>query len=160
MNKEKQVELIQKGTELFNRIFMKYDVLEKKPISIGKSINLNSSHIHMIEAIEKGLGQTVTELSSYFMITKGAVSQVISSLKKDGYIRVSKKQDNKKKVILELTKKGLKAFEYHEKLNQSILSELIEYQKKYTEAELQIFLNILNDVDSFFGSVIAKESEN
>ena len=104
MNKEKQVELIQKGTELFNRIFMKYDVLEKKPISIGKSINLNSSHIHMIEAIEKGLGQTVTELSSYFMITKGAVSQVISSLKKDGYIRVSKKQDNKKKVILELTK--------------------------------------------------------
>ena len=160
MDQKKQLELIQRGTELFNRIFMKYDILEKKPISIGKGINLSASNIHMIEAIGKGYGQTVTALSNYFMITKGAVSQVISHLKKEGYIRRSNKQDNDKRVILELTKKGLSAFECHEKYNQSILGELVRVKEKYSEAELQTFLNILNDVDSFFGRFITNEAEN
>jgi DNA-binding MarR family transcriptional regulator len=160
MKNKKQLELILNGTALFARIFMKYDVLEKKPINVGNGIEMSASHIHMIEAIGKGYGQTVTELSNHFMITKGAVSQVLSSLKNDRYIRKSKKQDNEKKVILELTKKGLNAFECHEKYNQLVLSEFVEFQKKYTESELQTFLNILNDVDSFFGRVIAKESEN
>jgi len=155
MKAKKQEELIVKGIKLFTSIFMKYDIMEKKPIDIGNGVKLHSSLIHTIEAIGKGYGKTVTELSIHFMITKGAVSQVIAILEKDGYILKTK--GNNKKIILELSEKGRSVFECHEKYNESAMKELISMKDKYTEMELQSFLNILNDIDLFFGKFITVE---
>lgn len=157
MTDKKQNELIQNGMELFTKIFMKYDILEKKPIDIGKGIQLHPSHIHTIEAIGKNHGTSVTTLSNHFMITKGAVSQVVSSLEKNGYIKKTKAKDNGKNIILQLTKKGINAFDSHEQYNQTVLKDLFELQNKYSETEMELFLKILTDFDSFFGNFISVE---
>ena len=121
---DKTKDFMQEGLALFTRILMKYDVIEKEPLDMGNGERLPASHIHMIEAIGKEYGKTVTTLSEYFMITKGAVSQMISKLHKDGYVSKIKKKGNDKEIILELTKKGWKAFELHEKLNESAMGNL------------------------------------
>ncbi len=152
--KDNEPDFIQAGFALFTRILMKYDALEKEPIEIegGK---LYASHIHMIEAIGKDYGKTITALSAYFMITKGAVSQVVTRLYKDGYLLKTKKKGNDKEIILELTKKGWKAFETHEKINAIVRSSLKQLRHKYSADEAAAFVNILNDIDLWFGQLSA-----
>ena len=148
-HKEKYVN---KGFEVFTRMFMKYDILGKRSLEIGKGVKMNASHVHTIEAIGKGYANTVTSLSGYFMITKGAVSQVISRLHEDGYIQ--KTQGNNKVVVLELTDSGKQALKSHDKYNMSIVKKLQVVEDKYTKKELECFLNILTDVDRIFGEFI------
>lgn len=143
---------IQKGFEVFTKIFMKYDILAKRPLQIGNGIKINASNVHTIEAIGKGYANTVTSLSDYFMITKGAVSQVISKLHTDGYIR--KVQGNNKVVILELTDLGKQALKSHDKYNVSFVKTIQGIEDKYSKKELECFLNILTDVDTIFGEFV------
>ena len=65
--------IMQDGLAIFTRILMKYDALEKEPLDMGNGEKLSAVNIHTIEAIGKEYGKTVTTLSEYFMITKGAV---------------------------------------------------------------------------------------
>lgn len=151
--------MIQQGLALFTRILMKYDALEKEPLDMGNGDKLHASHIHTIEAIGKEYGKTVTALSEYFMITKGAVSQVISKLHKNGYISKIKKKGNDKEIILELTKKGWKAFELHEKINGAVMDDLMQVGDKYSSAEVTSFLKMLGDIDLLFSQFIANEKK-
>jgi DNA-binding MarR family transcriptional regulator len=144
--------IIQKGFEVFTKMFMKYDIFGKQPRDIGNGIKINASNAHTIEAIGKGHANTVTSLSNYFMITKGAVSQVVSKLYKEGYIK--KGESNNKVVILELTALGRQALKSHDKYHLSIIDKLQTIEEKYTKKEIETFLNILSDVDSVFGGFI------
>ena len=143
------LDLLEDGWALFTRIFMKYDLLEKTPIDLGAGEKLSAAHVHMIEAIGKGHGNTVTALSGYFMITKGAVSQVIARLHKLGYVSKSKRKGNDKEIVLNLTERGKHVFNLHEQMNAATVSDLLELGKKYSQPEILAFLNILKDVDSF-----------
>ena len=156
---EMDQDLLRQGWELFTRIFMKYDVLEKSPVDIGTGERFNGAQIHMIEAIGKKYGKTVTALSGYFMITKGAVSQIVTKLYKMGYVTKTKKKGNDKEIILDLTEKGRKAFEIHEKYNESTMPELMKLGQKYSHEEILAFLNILNDVDRMLMGFVAEEKK-
>jgi DNA-binding MarR family transcriptional regulator len=154
---EKDEELIQEGWALFTRIFMKYDILGKAPLEISASEKLSASFIHMIEAVGKGYGNTITTLSKYFMITKGAVSQIITKLHKMGYIAKTKRKGNDKEIVLELTKKGWKAFELHEKRNEPTLDDLKGFLDNYSEDELRSFLSILTDIEHLLNKFIPQQ---
>lgn len=153
----KQSKAVRDIIQVFAQIFMKYEVLQKRPVDLGEGINLPATYIHMIEAIGKKCGNTVTALSTYFRVTKGAVSQVVSKLQKDGYLLKTKQPDNDKNIIVELTPKGWDAFKLHEQYNQSVVSELSHLTGKYTEEELQSFFKILNDLDVFFSRFTTSE---
>lgn len=154
---ETEQDLIQQGWQIFTRIFMKYDILEKSSLDIGTGDRLNAAQVHMIEAIGKGSGKTVTALSGYFMITKGAVSQIISRLNQMGYVSKTKRKGNAKEIILELTDKGWTAFRLHEKYNEYTVAELWQLRDKYSHAEIRAFLNILNDIDHMFMGFVVDE---
>ena len=141
------LDVLQEGWALFTSLIMKYDLLEKTPIDLGCGEKLSAVLVHMIEAIGKGHGVTVTSLSGYFMITKGAVSQVIARLHKLGYVSKSKRKDNDKEIILKLTEKGQHVFDLHEQMNAATISDLLELGEKYSQPEILAFLNILKDVD-------------
>lgn len=131
---------------------MKYDILGKQPRNIGNNIRINSSNIHTIEAIGKGYANSVTTLSHYFMITKGAVSQVVSKLHKEGYIK--KIQAENKIVLLELTSLGKQALKAHDKYNLSVIRKLQIVESKYSSKEFDAFFRILLEVDNCFGEFI------
>jgi len=156
---DSDLDLMRLGWELFTRIFMKYDVLEKSPIDIGAGQRFNSAQIHMIEAIGKGYGKTVTGLSAYFIVTKGAVSQIVSWLYKTGYVTKTKRKGNDKEIILELTEKGWQAFNAHEKYNETAVAELLPLKQKYSLAEIATFLNILSDVDRILLGFVEEEKK-
>jgi DNA-binding MarR family transcriptional regulator len=127
---------------------MKYDVLQKQPLDLGTGDMFTATQIHLIEAIGKGKGNTVTALGRFFMVTKGAISQTVTQLVKMGYITRIKKANNDKEIILGLTDKGLKALEMHDRYNQATITELLKLREKFSEKDIQAFINILSDVDT------------
>ncbi|MCC7401647.1 MAG: winged helix-turn-helix transcriptional regulator [Chitinophagaceae bacterium] len=147
-----KVNSIESGFEIFTKIFMKYDVLSKQPRNIGNNITISASNIHTIEAIGKRYANTVTSLSNYFMITKGAISQVITKLYKDGYIK--KTETENKVVLLELSASGKQALKAHDKYNLAIIGKLQSIEKKYSKKEIETFLRILSEVDDCFGELL------
>ncbi len=138
---------------------MKYDILEKSPIDLGTGDKLNAAQIHMIEAIGKGYGETVTSLSDHFMITKGAVSQIVTKLHTLRYIAKTKRDGNDKKIILKLTGKGQVAFDLHEKYNRSTLNNVTQLMEKYSQEDIQSFLKILKDIDQILTGFIDQEKK-
>ena len=156
---EMEKELVRQGWELFTRIFMKYDILEKSPIDLGTGDKLNAAQIHMIEAIGKGYGETVTTLSDHFMITKGAVSQIVTKLHSLRYITKTKRSGNDKEIILKLTDKGQLAFDLHEKYNRSTLNNVTQLMEKYSQEDVQAFLKILKDIDLMLTGFIEEEKK-
>ncbi len=144
--------LIKMGFEVFTKMFMKYDIFGKRPLKISKGIKVNTSHVHTLEAIGKGHATTVTSLSDYFKITKGAVSQGISKLHQEGYI---KKMDGSHKTVnLELTALGKQVMKSHDKYNASFVKKIRVIEEKYSEKEITTFLDILTDVDFIFGEFV------
>jgi DNA-binding MarR family transcriptional regulator len=156
---EKDEELFRQGWELFTRIFMKYDALEKSPLDLGSGERFSATQIHLVEAVGKGKGKTVTGLSQYFMVTKGAISQTVSQLVKMGYLRRVKRADNDKEILLELSDKGWAAFELHERYNQTTIAELNQLKEKYNPDEMQAFISILNDVDQILSGFVVEEKK-
>ena len=150
---------MREGWELFTRMFMKYDVLEKSPLDLGTGDRFSGAQIHLVEAIGKGKGETVTALSHYFMVTRGAISQIVSQLHKMGYLTKAKRVGNDKEIILHLTEKGWLAFDGHEKYNQATVTELMQLREKYSQAELQVFIRILNDVDRMLMGFVVEETQ-
>lgn len=86
------------------------------------------------------------------MITKGAISQVITKLYKDGYIK--KTETENKVVLLELSASGKQALKAHDKYNLAIIGKLQSIEKKYSKKEIETFLRILSEVDDCFGELL------
>jgi DNA-binding MarR family transcriptional regulator len=143
--------VLTEARELFTRILMKFDLMEKIPFVFGRE-RLTRTQLHMIESIGKGRGASVTALAEYFMVTKGAVSQVVTKLCARGF--VSKGSGGGREKPLRLTKKGWKAFEMHEGYDE-YLPELSAFTKKYTKEELGAFLRVLKGLDEMSGAIFA-----
>lgn len=154
---ETDKKLITEGWALFTRLFLKYDSLEKTPIDLGGGEKLTAAQVHTIEAVGKGFGETVTGLSEYFKITKGAVSQVVNKLHDGGYLLKIKRAGNDKEILLELTDKGKQIFDMHEQANQATLTMLEKLAEKYSEQEIKAFLAVLGDVDQIISQYLPKD---
>jgi DNA-binding MarR family transcriptional regulator len=143
---------LREGGALLTRILLAYEIAEKQPVRIGGGIKLNAAQIHIIEAVGKGLGNTVTGLSRHFKVTKSAVSQIVSKLYRSGFLQKSRKKGNRKEILLSLTEKGRKAFMLHERLNESAFRRLDRMVGKYSDRELEVLLRMLKDAARFFDS--------
>lgn len=146
---------MREGQELLTKLLMKYDLMSKTPFDCGRE-RISRSQLHMIEAIGKGYGRTVTSLADYFMVTKGAVSQVIKKLCCGGF--VAKEKGEGKEILLRLTKKGLRAFDLHESYADA-LPELAAFAANYSEKEIRIFLRVLRDLDEMSSRIFVTLAE-
>lgn len=149
--KSVSLKMMREGQELFTRILMKFDLMEKIPFSWGREL-ISRTQLHMIEAIGKGYGTTVTSLAGYFMVTKGAVSQVVAKLGERGF--VAKEKGEGRERILKLTRKGKQAFDLHEGYGE-LLPEFAAFFGKYSSEELRAFLSVLKGLDEFSSSIFS-----
>lgn len=140
-------EIIQKSIEKFGKVineYFKYDAMAR---DYGTDELLYNSEIHMIQAIGYKMGETVTELSQSFSITKGGVSQTVSKLEKKGYVLKERKAEYGKEIILMLTEKGKKAFDVHEKSHSKFSNSMVEYMKTLSDEKLSGIEDMLNFID-------------
>lgn len=122
----------------------------------GNGTPLTMIEAHTLTYIEDHPGTTVTELTSYWRKTKGAISQIVSKLESLGLVMKKKKEGNAKTICLYVTECGFQTSLSHKLYDTlDITKTLSKIQKECTPAEIDIFYKVL----SVYYNVISKDFE-
>ena len=144
--------------EQFIRITNTINNLHSENISFNESVALTLGEIHLIECIGKHEDTNVTEISKILGNTRGAVSQMAKKLEKKGLIVKTKKGDNNKEIILQLSKEGNEIFLEHESFHLSLYEDILSTLDSSSEENIEVVKNILNSIEKYINQY-AKNSK-
>ena len=119
-------------------------------------------HHHDFECgMEKSGDVNLKDIRGFLCISKGAVSQTISSLEKKGYVTREINPDNRRKLNVIVTEKGITVLKDcqsdMDKMMLNILNNFGEENAKELIALLNKFADVMRDVESV---VVEPEGEN
>jgi DNA-binding MarR family transcriptional regulator len=137
----------------FIRIVGLFNKLDTKPYDFGTDERLYRSELHVLQAIGRGEGRTVTELGSAFGITKGAVSQVVGKLETKGYLVKERNPAYGKELLLSLSAKGKVAFKSHEALHARIDKAFLASMGPVSQEELVRFERFLGMIEEYMEKI-------
>lgn len=130
----------------FIRVVNKLARLAQNPTDFGTGEVLYFSELQVIDAVQNNRGINVTGLASLLGITTGTVSPIVNRLANRGYIKKSRVGGDGRVVRLELTEKGMVAFEG---LQRQAREYAVEYAKEISFGEWAIFNEILAKFEAF-----------
>ncbi|AOR23166.1 MarR family winged helix-turn-helix transcriptional regulator [Clostridium taeniosporum] len=128
--------------ELFNDILQ----IEEQTIKEGVISDLSITEIHTIEEIGMYTKRTMSEVAQDLKITVGTLTTAINKLIKKGYVERSRIEEDRRVVLIGLTKKGKLAYRLHEKFHDDMVSNSIE---TLTDEEEKILISALNKINKF-----------
>jgi DNA-binding MarR family transcriptional regulator len=145
---ENVITLYFKSLEAFNEF-------EGIPRKFGTEDLLYHSEIHTLQDIGRYPNINLTELSKRLNISKSGTSKFISKLLKKNLITKNKLLNNQKEVVLNLTDKGIVAYNAHHKFSEitfksiyNLLSRLDDDQIEFLESFLKNLVLCVEDLNS------------
>lgn len=109
--------------------------LESTPRDYGTGDLLYSSDIHTVVAVSRSPGCNLTQLAALLSISKAAVSKFAAKLVRMGYLAKSRRMDNDREVIFNLTKKGQAAVRGHEAFEAKTFGPLFEIESNLSDSD-------------------------
>ncbi|MGW8439651.1 MarR family transcriptional regulator [Paenibacillus sp. S33] len=107
--------------------------------------SLNLTDVHVIDCIGRHEPINVTTLADRIELSKGTVSKVSTKLLKEGWIRRTQLNDNKKEIYFRLTPLGKRLFLVHERLHVKVQQQLFQFLNRYSSEELNVLKRLLSD---------------
>lgn len=99
---------------------------------------LTTTELHVIEAVGND-ELTMNELSDKLGITMGTATVAVNKLNDKGFIKRERSSDDRRKVFVTLSKKGLEALKYHDLFHKTIIAKIT---KDLNNGELEEFSSI------------------
>lgn len=142
MNKSEHV-LNKLLVQLFNELLeIEHDALKNGPFS-----DLSITEIHTIEAIGMYTPRTMSEVASDLKITVGTLTTAVNKLIKKEYVTRERIEEDRRVVMIRLTKKGKLAYRVHEKFHSDMIKETI---KGIDDKEEEILISSLEKLSAYF----------
>lgn len=144
ISEEKLFEDIMDSFEVNFRIMYSYHNTSRK---YGTDQFLYMSEVHVIEAIGENPGLSLNDLAAKTFRSKSAMSMVVKTLAQKKLVKRERNQEDNRRYIINLTKKGQVVFDYHARLDYKNYSEILESMKEISDislADLKKFYKILN----------------
>ena len=116
---------------------------ETEELALKRGIRcITFTELHVIEAIGK---ETITmnELSDRLGITMGTATVAINKLTEKGFIKRVRSEQDRRKVFVSLTKKGVEALVYHNNYHRMIMKAMTE---NIAESELENFMKVFETI--------------
>ncbi|WP_294353163.1 MarR family transcriptional regulator [uncultured Clostridium sp.] len=142
MNKESKL-LNEQLVKLFNDVLQ----IEEDTIKSGALADLSITELHTIETIGMYNERTMSDVAHDLEITVGSLTTAINKLIKKGYVERKRIEEDRRVVLIKLTKKGKLAYRVHEKFHHEMIDEVIE---ELTEEEEGILISSLEKLNNFF----------
>lgn len=133
--------------ELLVHLFDDILKIEEKTLQNGALNDLSVTELHTIEAIGMYSERTMSEVAQDLKITVGTLTTAINKLIKKGYVERKRIEEDRRVVLVRLTKKGKLAYRLHEKFHNDMIRETIS---GLTEEEEYVLISALDKVNSFF----------
>jgi DNA-binding MarR family transcriptional regulator len=130
-------------TDVLIRIIHQAVDIEKTPVDIGYGDVLSASEIHLIDIAGRYPQEKLSEIATRLGITKGAVTQMVQKLEEKGYVRRVRSTENKKMVFLDLTQKGMRAFQWHTDLHARLYADFLKEISDMPEEQITGAISIL-----------------
>ena len=126
---------------LLDEFYKTYYKIEE--INLSQFIKcLTTTELHVIEAIgEESL--TMNELSEKLGITMGPATVAINKLSEKLFIDRERSEEDRRKVYVRLSKKGLMAYKYHGNFHSNILEKVTTNVEK---EKLDIFIEVFEKI--------------
>ena len=122
--------------------------LESTPRDYGTGDLLYSSDIHTVVAVSKSPGCNLTQLAALLSISKAAVSKFVAKLVRMGYLAKSRRIDNDREVIFNLTKKGQTAAMGHQEFDAKTFGSLFEIESNLSDSDYQVISEYFQKISS------------
>ena len=136
---------INKINKLLVDIFNDVLIIEQNSLQQGPFGDLSITEMHTIEAIGMYEPKTMTEVASDLKITVGTLTIAINRLVKKGYVERKRTEEDRRVVLIGLTKQGKLAYRIHSKFHSDMVKNLITGLSEKEEELLISSLSKLND---------------
>ncbi|SQD00452.1 Organic hydroperoxide resistance transcriptional regulator [Fusobacterium necrophorum subsp. necrophorum] len=100
---------------------------------------MTHTELHIIESVGHE-SLTMNELAERLGITMGTATVAASKLSEKGFLNRERSQNDRRKVFVSLTDKGIKALAYHNSYHKMIMSSITEHIKG---KDLDHFISVL-----------------
>lgn len=137
--------------ETFNDILQ----IEQKALKEGVLKDLSITEIHTIDAIGMYEYRTMTEVAQDLKITVGTLTTAINKLLKKGYVDRKRGEEDRRSVMIALTRKGKLAYRIHDKFHAEMVHATID---GLNEAEEEVLIKSLEKLNNFFKEKYKLES--
>ena len=119
--------------QLFNDVLQ----IEESSLKNGEISDLSITEIHTIEAIGMYTEKTMSEVAQSLKITVGTLTTAINKLIKKQYVERKRIEEDRRVVLIKLTKRGKLAYRLHEKFHKDIINTAIEGLDEKEEKNLK-----------------------
>ncbi len=135
MNRNKFEEMI---TSL-NKVIEKYNLQHKSGVDFGTGDLLHPAEIHTLQFIGDNPLTTITLLSEKLGVTKATVSERVKKLLVKDLVMKKKSSHSGRDVFIELTARGKKAYDGHEKHHARLFRYFCDYLGDDVEKQIDRF---------------------
>lgn len=128
---------------LFNEILK----LEEDAIITEEYRDITNNDMHIIEAIGLTGENTMSVVARKLGITAGSLTTSVNALVNKKYVTRCRSDQDRRVVFLQLTEKGIRAYEHHREYHRQMTEAVID---KLDEAEISVLVKTLNGLSEFF----------
>ena len=136
--------------ETFNEILQ----IEQRALKEGILKDLSITEIHTINAIGMYKHRTMTEVAQDIKITVGTLTTAINKLLKKGYVDRKRGEEDRRSVMIALTRKGKLAYRIHDKFHSHMVHSTID---GLNDKEEEVLIKSLEKLNNFFKEKYKKE---
>ena len=126
---------------------------------VEEGVEATHRELHAIQAIGENERINITELGTYFGVTKSAASQMITKLARKGFVEKESSAHNSKELQLTLTRLGRRAFELHEKFHGEHMADLVESLGAFSLSEIETTAVLLDVIESVVDERLSRRHE-
>ncbi|MDZ5000465.1 MarR family transcriptional regulator [Clostridium perfringens] len=132
--------------ELLVKIFNEILQIEEKTLRNGHFSDLSVREMHTIEAIGRKQ-RMMSEVAQDLGITVGTLTTAINRLIKKGYVDRKRIEEDRRVVLVELTKKGKVAHRLHERFHNEMVKSMMG---GLLDKERDVLVESLEKLNNYF----------
>jgi len=133
--------------ELLVESFSDISQIEQKALKEGMLKDLSVTEVHTIDAIGMYKYSTMSQVAQDLKITVGTLTTAINKLLKKGYVDRKRGEEDRRSVMIALTRKGKLAYRIHDKFHSHMVHATIDC---LSEEEEEVLIKSLEKLNAFF----------
>lgn len=135
--------------DILVRLFQEILDIESKALITSEFKDISVNDMHIIEAIGEREPKNMSSVAKIMSVTVGTLTIAINSLVKKGYVHRERSEEDRRVVLISLTKKGKKANAHHMKFHDGMIQAVL---KDLNEEQQEVLVKALMNLRTFFDS--------
>ncbi len=142
--------------ELLSSTFNTILRVEERALQNKLTRGLTIAEMHTIAAVGLHESNPMNVVAARLDVTLATLTTAVARLERKGFVRRSRSKEDRRKVLVSLTKSGRAAFRSHRLFHKSLVESALE---GLTEEEERVFARALGKVKRFFDEESRRQSE-